>query len=300
MKKRIGFLLAGILSLNFGVIHAQQRPAITGIAFARVYATQPDATVSFYKTLGYVPETAGTRTTFAVSRSQWFEVDPLPAQLPVQGSHWEAVGFTTRDAKGLQRYLESKGVTIAEPMSHGMFGVRDPEGNLVYFVQAGSYKPSAAQLAAKTETSHRIIHTGFIVTDRKAEDAFYQGILGFRPYWHGGMKDDRTDWVSLQVPDGTDWLEYMLNNPNPDLHLYGMMNHFSLGTEHMADVVTGLAANHCTGTDCSRTQIGRDGKVQLNVFDPDQTRIEFMEFKPSSKPCCSEFTSKHPTEAEDR
>jgi hypothetical protein len=25
-----------------------------------------------------------------------------------------------------------------------------------------------------------------------------------------GMKDDTTDWISQQVPDGTDWLEYML------------------------------------------------------------------------------------------
>ncbi len=29
------------------------------------------------------------------------------------------------------------------------------------------------------------------------------------------MKDDRTDWVDMRVPDGTDWFEYMLNVNNP-------------------------------------------------------------------------------------
>jgi hypothetical protein len=46
------------------------------------------------------------------------------------------------------------------------------------------------------------------------------------------------------------------------------------------------------------SQIGKDGKLQLNVYDPDQTRIELMEFKPVDKPCCSEFTGPHPSEDE--
>jgi len=25
------------------------------------------------------------------------------------------------------------------------------------------------------------------------------------------MKDEQDDWVAMQVPDGTDWVEYMLN-----------------------------------------------------------------------------------------
>jgi hypothetical protein len=43
-------------------------------------------------------------------------------------------------------------------------------------------------------------------------------------------------------------------------------------------------------------QMGRDGKWQLNLYDPDSTRIELMEFTPSEKPCCSEFQGPHPTE----
>ena len=55
-----------------------------------------------------------------------------------------------------------------------------------------------------------MIHVGFLVHSREAEDKFYRDLLGFRPYWFGGMHDDKIDWVSQQVPDGHDWLEYML------------------------------------------------------------------------------------------
>lgn len=45
----------------------------------------------------------------------------------------------------------------------------------------------------------------------------------------------------------------------------------------------------------SGPKIGRDGKWQYNLFDPDGTRAEIMEFQPVVKPCCSEFTAASPT-----
>ena len=44
-------------------------------------------------------------------------------------------------------------------------------------------------------------------------------------------------------------------------------------------------------------EIGKDGKWQLDVFDPDLSRVELMEFKPTQKPCCSDFTGPHPAES---
>jgi catechol 2,3-dioxygenase-like lactoylglutathione lyase family enzyme len=122
---------------------------------------------------------------------------------------------------------------------------------------------------------------------------FYKDILGFRPYWHGGMKDDETDWVSLQVPDGTDWVEFMVNVPdNADQHLRGIMNHIAFGVPDIQAAREQLVKNGVHLTE--EPKVGRDGKWQLNLYDPDQTRIEFMEFKPKEKPCCSEFTGPHP------
>jgi catechol 2,3-dioxygenase-like lactoylglutathione lyase family enzyme len=140
----------------------------------------------------------------------------------------------------------------------------------------------------------RLIHAGFVVRDRAAEDRFYKDILGFRVYWHGGMKDDKTDWVDMQVPDGTDWLEYMLNvSPNADKKELGVMNHIALGVANIKSATERLREDNAVPI-LEEPKIGRDGKWQLNLYDPDDTRIEFMEFTPVQKPCCSEYTGLHP------
>jgi catechol 2,3-dioxygenase-like lactoylglutathione lyase family enzyme len=288
-------LLACLLS-SPAIAQQPTRPPITGIAFARFYTTDPAAAQKFYgSTLGYGRKEADDMWLYPVNHSQWIEILTTP-QPPQPNVRLAAVAFTTDNVVQLQQYLEAHGVKPDVPLKDGQFGVRDPEGNLVIFVQRNSEKLAARALASPSATSTRIIHVGFIVTDRAKEDAFWQQILGFRPYWHGGPKDDGVDnWVSLQVPDGTDWLEYMLNaGANPSLHQAGVMDHFSLGVSQMNDAVAALARNHCEGPNCTKTQMGRDGKVQLNLFDPDQTRVEFMEFAPAQEPCCSAFTAKHP------
>lgn len=276
-----------------------ERPAITGIAFVRMYASNMAASENFYgQTLGYDHVTRNGILTYPVNDAQSLELVPMPA--PAPQVHIAAIGFTTRNVRALEIYLEAHKVKIDRPLSHGSFAVRDPEGRLVYFVQQ---RPASSKAVSPRAASHRIIHTGFVVHDRAAEDAFWHGILGFHPYWHGGRKEGEIDYVSSQVPDGTDWIEYMLrpaDAPTPSAHQLGSDFHFSLGVTHMADALATLARNHCQGPNCTVTHTGRDGKVQLNLFDPDQTRVEFMEFKPSGTTCCSAFTGKHPSEIEDR
>jgi len=296
-----------LFALLFAAISARAqtppRPAITGIAFMRVYTSDPAAAQRFYgDTLGFVRQQDAGKWLYPVNRVQWIEV--LPTAPPQPNQRMAAIAFTTADAAGLAKYLQAKNVALAEPLRDGQFGVRDPEGNPVIFVQQGA-KSGAARLVAAAPlspraSSDRIIHVGFIVVSRDRENTFWRDILGFRPYWVGGQhKDTDVDYVSLQVPDGQDWLEYMLSaKPDSNLHDHGMMDHFSLGIAHMDAVVKSLAANRCEGPNCAKTQLGRDGKVQLNLFDPDQTRVEFMEFTPSGPICCSAFTGTHPTEAE--
>lgn len=294
--RRLTFLLLFLSVASFA--QSPKRPAITGVAFFRIYTADPAASAVFYgKTLGLPSTKDGALTIYSVNDAQWLEVKPLPT--PAPPSRMEAVAFTTRNAAALERYLKAHAVVIDQPLTRGTFGVHDPEGNLILFTQQG-VKPAHLPAPSADAPSHRIIHAGFMVTDRAKEDAFWRGILGFRPYWYGGPKPDTINWVSLQVPDGSDWIEYMLNNPpNPTLQHIGVMDHFSLGVANMKDAIAKLASNHCEGPNCSKSQMGRDGKVQLNLYDPDLTRVEFMEFQPTQKPCCSEFTGKHPTETED-
>ncbi|MEO8736990.1 MAG: VOC family protein [Edaphobacter sp.] len=288
---------AVLLFLFASFAYAQQRPAITGIAFARMYTADPAASTAFYSgKLGFDQTTKAGIAHYAVNDSQWLEVAPLPSPAPT--SRLAAVAFTTRNAAGLERYLKAHAVAIDKPLHNGSFAVHDPEGNSVIFVQQ---RPASSKAVSPRATSRRIIHAGFLVHDRAAEDHFWRDILGFRPLWFGGAHDGEINYVSSQVPDGTDWIEYMLNrSPNPSPHQLGVMNHFSLGVAHMSDAVQALARNGCNGPECSKTQMGRDGKVQLNLYDPDLTRVEFMEFKPSGTTCCSPFTGPPPTEEENR
>jgi hypothetical protein len=89
----------------------------------------------------------------------------------------------------------------------------------------------------------------------------------------------------------------MLNQPtNADLRLTGVMNHISLGVKDIKAAQAKLEARGWKANEREHSQMGKDGKWQLNLYDPDQTRIELMEFTPAEKPCCSEFQGPHPAE----
>ena len=112
----------------------------------------------------------------------------------------------------------------------------------------------------------------------------------------GDPGPDRVE-LALQVPDGTDWIEYMLNQPeHADLRLTGVMNHISLGVVDMKKAQAILESHGWKPHGEEEAKLGKDGKWQLNLYDPDLVRVELMEFKPAQKPCCSDFTGPHPSE----
>ena len=292
------FLLALVLPLT--AFAQTPRPRITAIDHVAFYTTAPDGVKHLYvDVLGLAsadPIESGETVRY-LSGKQWVGYSPAPdANATDRLDH---VAFTTDNISALRRYLISKGIKpgqIEGRSDHSLtITVKDPESHKIEFVERS--KDEVVPTPPASAASRRMIHAGFLVYNRDAEDHFYRESLGFRPYWHGGMKDDVTDWVSLQVPDGTDWLEYMLNQPqHADLRLTGVMNHISYGVADMAQAQALLESHGWKTHGEEHAQMGRDGKRQLNVFDPDHTRIELMEFKPAEKPCCSDFTGPHPTE----
>jgi len=276
------------------------RPRITGIDHVSFYTTAPDGMKKLYaETLGLAaadPIETGEITRYTVG-TQWIGYSPAPdAKATDRMDH---VAFTTDNIVVLRRYLTEKGIKptqIEGRSDHSLaFSVKDPEGHRIEFVERG--KTEAAPTAPSPVSRH-MIHTGFVVYHRDAEDHFYRDILGFRPYWHGHDKPDGPDdWVAIQVPDGTDWLEYMLNQPeHMDLQLTGVMNHISLGVADMKKAEAVMQSHGWKPHGDEEAEIGKDGKWQLDVFDPDLSRVELMEFKPVQKPCCSDFTGPHPSE----
>jgi catechol 2,3-dioxygenase-like lactoylglutathione lyase family enzyme len=290
--------------------HAQDaRPKITGISHMAVYTSDDAAAEKFYGVeLGAAkePDPKDPRgVLYRLSGQQFIEVLPLPAQHTI--SRLDHVAFETTDADALHNYLAAHHYREIDAVKTGSDGskwffTRDPEGNRVEFFQ------SAAQplRASENLVSPRIIHVGFLVKEREAEDRFYRELLGFRPYWYGAMHPGKLDWVAQQVPDGHDWLEYMMTGPGSDsgpaekidARQLGVMNHFSLGVTNMEKAVTKLYADdaiHFSPRHDGPT-MGKDGKWQANLYDPDGTRVELMEFQPVIKPCCSDFTAASPAD----
>lgn len=282
------------------------RPRILGIDHVTFYTTAPDGMKKLYgDVLGLssaAPVESGEMARYMIG-TQWVGYSPAPD--PKAIDRMDHVAFATDNIVALRRYLTEKAVKatkIEGRSDHSLaFSVSDPEGHRIEFVERGPKAPISIkghQSDAQVPwVSHNMIHVGFLVYHQDAEDHFYRDILGFRPYWHGGMKDDVTEWLAIQVPDGTDWLEYMLNQPeHPDQQLTGVMNHISLGVKDIKQAQALLESHGWKAHDNEKAQMGKDGKWQLNVYDPDLTRVELMEFKPVEKPCCSEYTGPHPTE----
>jgi catechol 2,3-dioxygenase-like lactoylglutathione lyase family enzyme len=272
-------------------------PNITGIALVRLRVTDMATARKFYADILGMPQGTqgcfspqGTAVCFFINLDQQLELVPGAAS----DSGVETLGFRVGDAATMRKYLLARGVKCGEVTKSNsgeeVVEVRDPQNQRILFL---SRKGGIAASWPPPLISNQLIHAGFVVHDRAATDRFYKDILGFRPYWHGGMKDDKDDWVAVQVPDGTDWLEYMLNiSPNADHHTLGVMNHIALGVTDIHETQKQLIANGWRPTE--EPKLGRDGKWQLNVYDPDDTRTEFMEFKPKEAPCCSAFTGPHP------
>jgi catechol 2,3-dioxygenase-like lactoylglutathione lyase family enzyme len=299
---------AALFALASLVVSAQTpaRPPITGVSHLAVYTSHPADSEHYYVhdiglKKGPDPENpSGVR--YYVNPRQFVEVLPLPSD-DAGNSRLDHIGFITTNAEALRKYLAVHHYTVPASVQKGSdgsrwFDVQDPEGNKVEFNQPPLHP---INMAGSDPIGHHVIHVGMVIRNRDSENTFYRSLLGFRPYWFGGMKPDRTDWISQQVPDGHDWLEYMLEAGNGDIsqRTYGVLNHFSIGVVNMEKAVTTLDAGQRLDNQHTPMQIGKDGKWQFNLYDPDGTRTELMEFTPVEKPCCSPFTAANPSPAEE-
>lgn len=305
--------LAAVALAAFTVTVAAQsvppRPQITGISHLSVYTSNAAATEHYYHDiLGAAKEPdpqnpKGVR--YAFSATQFIEVLPLPPKSGI--NRMDHTAYNTASAEGMRKYLAAKGWKTPAAVEKGSDGSRwftvlDPEGNKVEFVQP----PADAKAPdAPNAIGHHIIHVGILVHDRAVEDKFYRDLLGFKPYWFGGMQDDKVDWISQQVPDGHDWVEYMMSGgpgtgipANMSQQTLGVLDHFSIGEASVDDAFKTLkTAGRLQGVKCDEgTKIGKDGKGQFNMYDPDGIRSELMNLHATEKPCCSAFTATDPAE----
>jgi catechol 2,3-dioxygenase-like lactoylglutathione lyase family enzyme len=297
----LGFALSCV-TLASGLSGQTGRPRITGIDHVTIYVSDVEKSRRFYSdilglTVG-CPEYSGSQTCFLVRPSEQrilLKLVPTEIRIDAHKSWLAEIAFATDDVSDARQYLLAHGFQPGpiQKDSHGeqSFRVRDPEENSIAFVHRSPSKSGYAP--ASKQISSRLMHAGFVVKDLAVENRFYVDLLGFRLYWQGGFKDDGTDWYELQVPDGRDWIEYMLNIPaNADHKELGVQNHVSFGVK---DVHAAAAELRLRGYETfDGPEVGRDGKDSLDAYDPNGTRVEIMEFTPVQKPCCHPYTADHP------
>ncbi|MHB1958647.1 MAG: VOC family protein [Acidobacteriaceae bacterium] len=279
------------------------RPPITGIAKVCVYATDLNKSKQFYGTfLGFpqiAPTLAAAPMEFRVSSKQSIEVSPAPSGTT---DFLACIAFATSNIDSMRRYLVGQKVPVedeiqTQPDGTRFLWVKDPEGHRIQFVQLpvhGRLLPVNSVAASKNATqpiSQIILHAGFIVQDRAAEDRFFRDVLGFVEGWQGG-RGNRIEWIDMRVPDGTDWLEYMMHDPAAKTAGdSGVLNHFALGVPDIHQAANMLQHRRWDSSNpYEDPEIGLDGKWQLNLYDPNGTRAELMEFGPVRTPCCSRYT----------
>jgi lactoylglutathione lyase len=282
--------------------NAPKRPPITGVAsFAAKVADMAEAR-NFYTGILGLEETFTIKNplggsdlvTFKINEGQYVYV--APDLKDPNENRLLFVGFETTDARALRSYLASKGVEVPaavapDPQGNLSFFVKDPEGNNVQFIE---YQPSSVHGRSKGKflstrrLSDHALHVGYRIMDPDKLDAFYKDILGYRLIWKGGSRDDRFDWISMAVPDGNQWIEYMVNTGTPSIRQLGVLNHLALGT---LDIETAHKRVVERGyTDKAVPSIGRDGRWLMHLYDKDLTRTEFMIRKPVKDPCCFPLT----------
>jgi len=277
------------------------RPKITGISHVGYFVSDlPKALNFWHDFFGYdeyfelkKPGTNDVRIAFIkINDRQHIELftDPPPAP-PNQMSH---LCFSVDNVEQMRAYLRSKGYSV--PAGNGgttkagdyAFEINDPDGTLIEFAQmlpTGKEAQAAGKFEPATRIANSIYHVGFLVGNATKSMAFYEDVLGFKETWRGGRDPKVLSWINLQVPDGTDYIELMLYSQLPKT--FGTQNHTSLAVPDMQKAIETLEARPAFKTYGKPLEMrtGVNGKRQVNIYDPDGTRVELMEpFTADGKP----------------
>jgi catechol 2,3-dioxygenase-like lactoylglutathione lyase family enzyme len=260
---------------------AAARPRVYGISHVSLRVSDRAAADGFYTgRLGLPGGMAGGCQVYTVGSRQAVTLDiGLPAG---EDERLVAVGFVTESRERLGAYLRAKGHAASDAVRCGrpVLRVPDPEGHLIEFIDPAPWPASAA---AGGSIGRRILHAGLTVRDVATMDRFYAEVLGFSEIWRGGRTDAVVDWINMKVPDGTEYIEYMLVGSEPLTRTrLGSMHHIALVVDDMQVAYEAVLARVPAGQAASvgSPRVGRNRRWQLNLFDPDGTRTELMELYP--------------------
>jgi lactoylglutathione lyase len=284
------FLALGAVALA----QEPKRPKITGISHAAFYVSDMAKAREFYE--GFL----GFQSPFSIPRKNpaeqlvWIKINDRQTVELFPGSEVAPdaerlyhIAVETDDAEAMRVYLKSKGVAVPDKVGVGKIGnknyfIKDPSGNIVEIVE---YMPDGWTMREKgkflpdTRISTRMSHVGVMIAQLDTALKFYEDILGFKEIWRGAKTAKQLNWVNLQVPDGRDYVEFMLYEKYPTLDRVHTLQHICLEVPDVARAGEILSHRKYPAGSKPATPlaVGVNGKRQINYYDPDGTRVEVME-----------------------
>lgn len=278
-----------------------QRPQILGISHVGFFVSNLPAARTFWEDfLGYaepydLKSPDGSISIAFVKINDHQHVELFNQQPPAGSGYLSHIAFIVSNAEQMRLYLASRGVPVGARVGKGRTGdlnfeIKDPDGTLVEFVEPqpdGMEAKDAGKFLPATRISDAIYHLGFLVGNSQQAIDFYGNILGFKEFWRGSSNGSQLSWIDMQVPDGHDYVEFMLYRDLAPPNQRGTSEHLSLVVPDLAQSITTLESRPAFKTYAKplASHTGVNGKRQVNLFDPDGTRVELMEpFTANGKP----------------
>jgi catechol 2,3-dioxygenase-like lactoylglutathione lyase family enzyme len=271
------------LAVTYLAQPAPSRPPVLGLAHVRVMSADLARAKRFYGDLLGLPEVPQASSRVAIFRVNEQQHIIVRVGLPPdRDDRFVDVAWETSDLAAMRVYLRGRGIDAhdADDAGEGQgaaLEMTDPDGHRVRVIQLSTSPLS--DRSPDRRISRRIQHAGLTVRSAQPADAFYKDALGFSEIWRGGRPEGTINWINMRVPEGTAYLEYMLTPSPPDRRQLGTAHHIAL---LVPDIQTALETIR-SRTDASDPnhravpQIGVNRRWQLNVYDPDGTRVELME-----------------------
>ena len=289
IMKRIAVVLFSA-SLLLG--KAPERPKILGVAHIALFTKNIDQSRAFYHDfLGFDepfslknPDGSLSMAFFKINDRQYIEMSPERAPGTDRLSH---IAIQTNDAEAMREYLASRGIKVPDRVPKGRIGnlnftIRDPDGHDVEIVQYASDSWSIrgkGKYLGGSRISRRMMHVGILVGSLAPAMRFYCDLLGFQETWRGSKDGKTLSWVNVKAPDGDDYIEFMLYKNLPAPTARGSAHHLCLEVSDSSKSMAELNAKpyRAKYQRPIEQHVGVNRKRQVNLFDPDGTRIELME-----------------------
>lgn len=298
MKKLLllAVVVAGVLMAGgragAGEVTTSTRARLVGVSHVALKVADIQKSRAFYKEFlgfaeaGELKKDDGSLALVFIKVNDKQGLELFPGRKPEETMLYQ-VAFEVTGIEALRAQLAARGFKVPARVAKGRIGnlnftVTDPNGHTIEFVQ---YEPEgwtmrdAGKFMPATRIATRMRHAGFAVTAPAATMDFYGKTLGMQETWRGSSNDKDLSWINLKLPEGDDYVELMLGQGPFAPDQLGTKNHISLEVDDIEAAVAKLEKSAYWPQYNRKVEIktGRNRKRQVNLYDPDGTRVEMME-----------------------